>query len=118
MEGNSKEVRYPGTFTAGVANDEPHTEGGGVEDVVILFSLRPYSKDKPIYEILDDNGEIASIMTFDALKELHETGQAWALEWHSAISITLDRYGHVLEENAISEMDNLYSTMRELNQNL
>ena len=40
------------------------------------------------------------------------------LAGHSAISITLDRYGHVLEENAISEMDNLYSTMRSLNQNL
>ena len=40
------------------------------------------------------------------------------LSGHSAISITLDRYGHVLEENAISEMDNLYSTMRSLNQNL
>ena len=36
------------------------------------------------------------------------------LAGHSAISITLDRYGHVLEENAISEMDNLYSTMRGL----
>jgi 2,4'-dihydroxyacetophenone dioxygenase len=72
LEGNTKEVRYPGTYTAGVANDEPHTEGGGQEDVVVLFSLRPYSSDKPIYEILDETGEIAAIMTFNALKELHE----------------------------------------------
>ena len=34
------------------------------------------------------------------------------LAGHSTVGITLDRYGHVLEENAISEMDNLYSTMR------
>jgi|TARA_B110000438_G_scaffold131637_2_gene127758 integrase len=33
------------------------------------------------------------------------------LAGHSNIAITLDLYGHVLEENAISEMDNLYSTM-------
>ena len=72
LEGNLTEVRYPGTYTAGVATDEPHTEGGGEEDVVVLFSLRPYSNDKPIYEILDETGEIAAIMTFDALKELHE----------------------------------------------
>ena len=75
-EGNLKEVRYPGTYKAGVADEEPHTEGGGEEDVVILFSLRPYSKDGPIYEILDENGDIASIMTFDDLKELNETGEA------------------------------------------
>ena len=24
LEGNTKEVRYPGTYTAGIANDEPH----------------------------------------------------------------------------------------------
>ena len=36
------------------------------------------------------------------------------LAGHSAVSITLNRYGHVLEENAISELDNLYSTMRSL----
>ena len=76
LEGNLTEVRYPGTYTAGVATDEPHTEGGGEEDVVVLFSLRPYSNDKPIYEILDETGEIAAIMTFDALKELHEASQA------------------------------------------
>ena len=36
------------------------------------------------------------------------------LAGHSEVSITLNRYGHVLEENAISELDNLYSTMRSL----
>ena len=34
------------------------------------------------------------------------------LAGHSTVGITLDRYGHILEENAVSEMDNLYSTMR------
>ena len=40
------------------------------------------------------------------------------LAGHSNIAITLDLYGHVLEENAISEMDNLYSTMRTIQHNL
>tara|TARA_R110001606_G_scaffold399097_1_gene580496 strand:- start:1673 stop:2866 length:1194 start_codon:yes stop_codon:yes gene_type:complete len=36
------------------------------------------------------------------------------LAGHSSISITLDRYGHVLESNALSQIDNLYSTMRSI----
>ena len=35
-----------------------------------LFSLRPYSTSAPIYEILDDNLEVAATVTFDDLKEL------------------------------------------------
>jgi len=34
------------------------------------------------------------------------------LAGHSAISITLDRYGHILESNTLSQIDNLYATMR------
>jgi len=50
---------------------EPHREGGGEENVIILFSLRPYNND-PIYELLDENHEIEGTMTFDDLKEMHE----------------------------------------------
>ena len=50
-----------------------HQEGGGDEDVVILFSLRPYSATKPIYEILDDDDQIASVMTFDDLKAVYQS---------------------------------------------
>jgi hypothetical protein len=32
--------------------------------------------------------------------------------------INVDIYGRILEGNAISEIENFYSTMRELNQNL
>jgi hypothetical protein len=35
-----------------------------------LFSLRPYC-DGPIYEILDDEGNIVDTMTFDGMKELY-----------------------------------------------
>ncbi len=72
-EGELTEVRPAGTYKVGLAGDEPHTEGGGDEDVVILFSLRSYDAETPIYEILDENREVEAIMTFNALKELHES---------------------------------------------
>ena len=37
------------------------------------------------------------------------------LAGHSTIALALDRYGHVLESNALSQIDNLYATMRSLN---
>ena len=71
-EGELTEVRPVGTYKAGLANIEPHQEGGGDEDVIILFSLRPYNNG-PIYEVLDDHQEILSTMTFDDLKEMYES---------------------------------------------
>ena len=75
-EGELTEVRPAGTYKAGVASEEPHTEGGGDEDVVILFSLRPYDAETPIYEILDDNRDVEATMNFNGLKELHESKAA------------------------------------------
>jgi len=36
------------------------------------------------------------------------------LAGHSTVALTLDRYGHILESNALSQIDNLYATMRSL----
>ena len=69
-EGELKEVWPVGTYKAGKADPEPHTEGGGETDLVILFSLRPYC-DRAIYEILDEDGNITDTMTFDGMKELY-----------------------------------------------
>ena len=69
--GDLKEVRPVGTYKAGQPDEEPHAEGGGDTDVVILFSLRPYDGGA-IYEILDENHEVLSTMTFDGMKELYE----------------------------------------------
>ena len=66
-----KETWPAGTYKAGLPQAEPHREGGGSEDVVVLFSLRPYLETKPIYEILDDDHQIASLMTFDDLNALY-----------------------------------------------
>ena len=75
-EGELTEVRPAGTYRSGQPSEEPHTEGGGNEDVVILFSLRPYDAEQPIYEILDDNHDVVGTMNFNALKELHEAKAA------------------------------------------
>ena len=70
-DGELKDVRPAGVFKAGVPG-EAHTEGGGDEDVVVYFSLRPYSETTPIYEILDDNMEVTQEMSFNDLKSLNE----------------------------------------------
>ena len=69
-EGGLKEVRPVVTYKAGKADPEPHTEGGGDTDVIILFGLRPYC-DGPIYEILGDDRNIVDTTTFDGMKELY-----------------------------------------------
>ena len=69
--GELKDVRPAGVFKAGEPG-EAHTEGGGDEDVVVYFSLRPYSSTDPIYEILDENLEVLQAMNFEDLKGLNE----------------------------------------------
>lgn len=71
LEGALTEVRPAGTYKASPASEVPHKEGGGDEDVIVLFSLRPYSNGA-IYQVLDDNGEVASEMSFDDMKEMFE----------------------------------------------
>ena len=71
-DGELTEIRPVGTYKAGLPDIKPHREGGGEEDVIILFSLRPYNNG-PIYEILDENHEVEATMTFDDLKEMHES---------------------------------------------
>lgn len=51
--GEVKEVRPIGSYVATRGGGEPHTEGGGDEDVIAFFSNR--GQDGVIYEILDDN---------------------------------------------------------------
>ena len=75
-EGELTEVRPAGTYRCGQPSEEPHTEGGGNEDVVILFSLRPYDAEQPIYEILDEHQDVVATMNFNALKELYEAKAA------------------------------------------
>jgi quercetin dioxygenase-like cupin family protein len=52
--GDYKETRPIGSYVTGVANGEPHTEGPGDEDAIVLFSNR--NVEDALYEFLDDDG--------------------------------------------------------------
>jgi hypothetical protein len=62
--GDLKEVRPTGRYTVSPASDEPHMEGGGAgQDVIIMFSIRGTSG--VMYEILDDNHDIVATLGMD-----------------------------------------------------
>ncbi len=58
--GELKEIRPVGSYVSGKADGEPHTEGGGDQDVIALFSNR--NVDSVVYEILD--AELNTVATF------------------------------------------------------
>jgi 2,4'-dihydroxyacetophenone dioxygenase len=58
--GQLKEVRPVGSYIFTPGGGEPHTEGGGDQDVITFFSNR--NVDGLIYEILDD--DMNTIATF------------------------------------------------------
>lgn len=71
--GELKEIRPVGSYVTGTANGEPHTEGGGDQDVIAFFSNR--NVDGIIYDILDaDLNSVATfgIAEFKALFEAQE----------------------------------------------
>lgn len=76
-DGTLKEIRPVGSYVAGQAGGEPHTEGGGDQDVIVYFSNRDI--DGPVYEILDADHEIVAtfgIPEFRALLEAQATRAA------------------------------------------
>ncbi len=52
-DGALKEIRPTGSYVQGVADGDPHTEGGGDEDAIVFFSNRNISD--ALYEFLDEN---------------------------------------------------------------
>ena len=70
-DGELTESISVGTYTNGSPDIDAHREGGGDEDVIILFSLRPYS-DGLIYEILDENHEVDLAVGFNDFKDMKE----------------------------------------------
>jgi hypothetical protein len=53
--GKVKEVRPVGSYVAGIANGEPHLEGGGDEDAIVFFSFR--NADDVLFVFLDESLE-------------------------------------------------------------
>ncbi len=57
--GDLKEIRPIGSYVSGVANGEPHREGGGDEEAIVFFSNR--NVEDALYEFLDD--ELRPVVT-------------------------------------------------------
>jgi hypothetical protein len=72
-DGSLKEVRPTGRYTVSPASEEPHREGGGDQDTVILFSIR--SGGGTCYEILDDNQEVLFTLGFEDFKDIYAAQQ-------------------------------------------
>jgi quercetin dioxygenase-like cupin family protein len=68
-DGRLKEVRPVGSYTVSAPSDAPHREGGGDQDVVVLFTI--YGENEALYELLDDQMNILatiSLADFAALE--------------------------------------------------
>jgi hypothetical protein len=70
-DGRLRESRCAGTYTVSPATDEPHREGGGDQDAIVLFSIRPGS-DEVLYELLDDDLNPVGTVTFGDLVQLQK----------------------------------------------
>ena len=69
-DGQLKEIRPTGRYTSSPASEEPHREGGGNIDAIVLFSIR--SEDELLYEILDDDLQIIATLTKTDLANLYQ----------------------------------------------
>ncbi|HML44020.1 MAG TPA: regulator [Hyphomicrobium zavarzinii] len=68
--GELKEVRPVGSYVTGKADGEPHTEGGGDQDVIVFFSNR--NVDNVVYEILDESLNIVTTFGVAEFKALFD----------------------------------------------
>lgn len=67
-DGTLREIRPVGSYVTGTANGEPHTEGGGDQDVIAFFSNR--NVDNLVYEILDENQNVIATFGIPEFKAL------------------------------------------------
>lgn len=68
--GALKEVRPVGSYTISQPSAEPHREGGGDIDVVVLFSIR--GDDGVFYEILDDDLNVIAALGMQDFIDLYK----------------------------------------------
>lgn len=74
-DGRLREARPSGRYTVSPASETPHREGGGDEDTIVLFSIRP-GQDELLYELLDEDMKAIGTVTFQNLVELYAAQQA------------------------------------------
>lgn len=68
--GALKEIRPVGSYTISQPSAEPHREGGGDMDVVVLFSIR--GDDGVFYEILDDDLNVIAALGMQDFIDLYK----------------------------------------------
>ncbi|MCC0809313.1 hypothetical protein FPV16_24465 [Methylobacterium sp. W2] len=69
-DGTLKEIRPVGSCVSGQAGGEPHTEGGGDQDVIVYFTNRDI--DGPVYEILDESHAVIATFGSPGFKAIFE----------------------------------------------
>ena len=69
-DGRLKEIRPVGSYTSSVPGP-PHQEGGGAEDVVILYSVRG-EEDGGMFELIADDGSVTKLGIEDFLAVYRE----------------------------------------------
>ncbi|HMW29988.1 regulator [Plasticicumulans sp.] len=74
-DGSLREARATGTHTVSPASERPHREGGGAQDAIVHFSIRPDGADD-LYELLDDAGNPLARVTWPMLVELYRAQAA------------------------------------------
>ncbi|MCJ2033883.1 cupin domain-containing protein [Methylobacterium sp. J-068] len=76
-DGTLKEVRAVGSYVAGQAGGESHTEGGGDQDVIVYFTNRDI--DGAVYELLDESQTVVATFGIPEFKALYEAQVAASL---------------------------------------
>jgi hypothetical protein len=69
-DGQVKEVRAVGSYTSSAASAEPHREGGGDMDAIVLFSIR--GGTGLLYEILDAELNVMATLSMQDFVELYQ----------------------------------------------
>ncbi|SFG29975.1 regulator [Methylobacterium gossipiicola] len=75
-DGTLREIRPVGSYVAGEAGGEPHTEGGGDQDVIVYFTNRDI--DGPVYELLDADHAIVATFGIPEFKAIFAAQAAMA----------------------------------------
>ncbi|WP_330083839.1 cupin domain-containing protein [Methylocystis iwaonis] len=67
-DGKLKEIRPAGRYTVSPPSNDPHREGGGDQDVVVMFTI--YGENDALYELLDDQMNIVASVSIDDFAKL------------------------------------------------
>ena len=68
-DGSIKEIRQVGRYTSSPACEEPHREGGGEVDAIVLFSIR--GSGDLLYEILDAEQNVVGALNWQDFLDLY-----------------------------------------------